>query len=154
MQIQYRQAKISDISSLSQMRWDFQIVGRENFLDIKEEFKKSCEEFLENSFKSGNWLHFIAEYQEEIIAHVSLQIVTNIPIPNNLENSWAYLTNAYTKLEFRKKGIGTQLIQNALEWADNNDIHKIILWPRDASIKIYKRFGFIKNSDIMERHIE
>ena len=151
MKIEYRKAKIFDIPQLVQMRWEFQLVGRESFEATKEEFIQFCEKFFQETLKSGDWIHFVAEFEDEVIAHVSLQIIKNIPVPGMPKNYWGYLTNAYTKPTFRKKGIGTRLVENALNWADSNDITKIILWPRDASINIYKNFGFSQESEVMER---
>jgi len=151
MKIIYRKAQKTDIPQLAKMRWDFQLVGRESCKDTEKEFDKSCEEFFEEQFDSGSWVHFLAEVNNEIIAHVSLQIIKNIPVPGTLKNYWGYLTNAYTKKEFRKKGIGTNLVKQSLEWADANDLKKIVLWPREASINIYKDLRFSQKSEIMER---
>ena len=153
MEIIYRHADKNDIAQLAQNRWDFQLVGREEYQKTEQEYLKFCEKFLTEQFDSNSWIHFVAELEGEIISHVSLQIIENLPIPGRLENRWGYLTNAYTKPNFRRQGLCTNLVKNALDWADKNDLKKVILWPRETSIAIYKKFGFSQEGAVMERII-
>lgn len=150
MNIGYRKATIIDALQLAQLSWDFQLVGREDLKDTKEEFLKASEKFFEESINLGDWIHFVAEIDNQIVSTVSLKVVKSFPLPGMLKNHWGYLTNVYTKPDFRKKGISTKLINDTLAWSDSHGIKKVILWPRPAAINIYKKFGFSQESEIME----
>jgi RimJ/RimL family protein N-acetyltransferase len=47
----------------------------------------------------------------------------------------------------RRRGIGTRLLETALDWARESDVRKLELhvFPHnDAAIKLYEKFGFVK----------
>ncbi len=153
MNIKYRVATLSDISSLSQMRTEFLFVSEKSENLTKEEFINLCEEFFQDTFNSWEWIHFVAENEDNIVSIVSLQIVKNLPTPSRHKNKFWHLTNIYTKPAFRKNGISSNLIQNALEYARENGIMKIMLWSRDSGMNLYKSFGFSVNNKLMELNI-
>lgn len=59
----------------------------------------------------------------------------------------AYLTNVYTRPEFRGQGIGAEIIRHAQAAARKADVELIIVWPSDDSIDFYVRRGFKKPDD-------
>ena len=153
--MQYRKAEKSDIDQLAEMRWDFQTEFEENKpVWEKEDFIKSCKNFYSKMFDSSNWLFWVVESDSKIIAHVSIFIVDNIPTPEKLINKWGYLTNTYTKKDFRGKGIGSKLIKHVIDDAKSLNIETIIVWPSDKSIEFYARARFNKTTEIMEFPID
>jgi RimJ/RimL family protein N-acetyltransferase len=50
-------------------------------------------------------------------------------------------------ISHRRRGIGTRLLEAALEWARESDVRKLELhvFPHnDAAIKLYEKFGFVQ----------
>jgi RimJ/RimL family protein N-acetyltransferase len=50
-------------------------------------------------------------------------------------------------MSHRRQGIGTMLLETALDWARESDVRKLELhvFPHnDAAIKLYEKFGFVK----------
>jgi RimJ/RimL family protein N-acetyltransferase len=50
-------------------------------------------------------------------------------------------------MSHRRQGIGTRLLETALDWARESDVRKLELhvFPHnDAAIKLYEKFGFVK----------
>ena len=50
-------------------------------------------------------------------------------------------------MSHRRQGIGTRLLETALEWARESDVRKLELhvFPHNvAAIKLYEKFGFVK----------
>ena len=151
----YRKATGDDTSELSKMRWEFQTESNENkTIWTKEKFIEFCEVFYVNIIDSTNWLFWVAEDNDKIISHVSVHIINNIPSPNRLINKWGYLTNSYTKKEYRNQGVGSKLIEHAIKDVKSNDIETLIVWPSDKSFQFYKRTGFTENNCIMEFPID
>lgn len=100
--------------------------------------------------RSDSWSFWIAEQDQEVIAHVAVLTVENIPTPQRLLNRWAYLTNTYTKKEFRGLGIASKLIHLAIEEAKLLDIETMIVWPSEESRNLYWQAGFKSGTTIME----
>ncbi len=153
--MKYRKANKLDTEKLAKMRWEFQTEFDDNKeVWKKEDFVKSCEDFYSKILSNPNWLFWIIENDNEIIAHVSILIVDNIPTPERAINRWGYLTNTYTKKDFRGQGLGSKLIEYAINDAKSLDIENMIVWPSDKSIEFYERVGFNKSTQIMELPIE
>lgn len=151
----YRKAIVKDINQLSRMRWEFQTEDKdEKSVWPEEDFIKSCSNFYNKIINSSNWLFWIAESNNEIIAHVSLYIIDNIPTPSRLINKWGYLTNTYTKKKYRNRGVGSKLVKHIIDDAKTIGIETIIAWPSDKSLAFYERAGFNNINDIMEFRVE
>ena len=52
----------------------------------------------------------MAEVDGQIVAHAFVQLIDRVPRPIEERAHLAYLTNVYTRPEFRGQGIGTQVI--------------------------------------------
>lgn len=149
--MEYRKATKADIDQLARMRWDFQTESEKaSPVWEKEEFIKSCEDFYSQVLDSQDWIFFIAEFDNQVIAHVAILIVDNFPTPLKPVNRWGYLTNTFTKKEFRGKGVGSGLIKYAIDEVKSLKIETMIVWPSEKSIDFYKRAGFNKSAEIME----
>ena len=61
----------------------------------------------------------------------------------------AYLSNLYV-IPDERGGIGTRLMEAAVEWSRVNKIDRVVLWPAKRSITLYLRFGFTHSGDVME----
>ena len=69
-----------------------------------------------------------------------LQLIIN----DNLQDGSKYgiIENVFVKKECRKKGIATQLIKDAVNYAKENNLYKIILNCSDQNIDLYHKNGF------------
>lgn len=146
----YRLAKESDIPMLSEMRWEheYEEAGK---LDIpKEDFIKECNLFLVNGLKSGTWEYWVAEENNIIVSNIYINRIRKVPKPQKLFAEIGYVTNVHTKAEFRNKGVGTELLKRVKQWAINNEIELLFVWPSQKSITFYKKQGFLMNNEIME----
>ncbi|WP_072550896.1 MULTISPECIES: GNAT family N-acetyltransferase [Candidatus Fukatsuia] len=140
---QCRLAVPEDIASLANLRWrlctDDAPVADPN---VKKEFIEKCECTLSQMAGHKGIVHFIAETGGTVIAVLSIVKVTKMPSPNDINGQWGYLTNVYTLPEYRNKGIGTALLSEARDWAENEQLELLVVWPSDISYPFYERFGF------------
>lgn len=146
----YRLAKESDIPMLSEMRWEHEYEEAGKFDIQKEDFIKECNLFLVNGLKSGTWEYWIAEENNIIISNIYINRIRKVPKPQKLFAEIGYVTNVHTKAKFRNKGIGTELLKKVKQWAINNEIELLFVWPSQKSITFYKKQGFFMNNEIME----
>lgn len=145
----YRTATESDFPQLAEMRWDFrQESGEEIAVIEKAEFIEKCLEFLQSEVE--NYTYWIAENDGEIISHIFVCRIKLVPRPCRLEDSFAYLTNTYTKPAFRGKGIGGELLQQVIDWAKDEDFELLLVYPSEETINFYGRLGFENDREVLK----
>lgn len=147
----YRLAAKEDLQQLAVMRWDFQTEDETEIpVFEKEVFVEKCAEFLSECFEASDWYFWIAEQNGKVAAHIFAKTIKTIPRPARFENGWCYITNVYTKPEFRGRGIGAELLRKVKTWATEKDFELILLSPSDESDKFYKREGFAPETDFYQ----
>lgn len=148
-----RIANETDYYELALMKWEH---GAEDDIDYgehnldgvdKEAFIGEFVAFL----KSHNKYYIIvAEENGIVVSAMFVYLIPKLPKPNGKAKYIAYLTNVYTKKEFRNKGIGTQI----LDYIKNDLMEKkcelLFAWPSDNSVKWYNRNNFSSDNDIVE----
>jgi ribosomal protein S18 acetylase RimI-like enzyme len=80
--------------------------------------------------------------KRRIVSHAYLVLIDKVPRPVRENARIAYLTNVYTRPNFRRQGIGAEVIRRAQDAARAADVELVIVWPSDASVEFYKRAGF------------
>ena len=86
----------------------------------------------------------------EIISQVFVHKVDMIPRPCKIDDRFGYITNDYTKPEYRNQGIGSKLLGEVIKWARNEDLELLIVYPSERAISFYERAGFRAENDVME----
>jgi GNAT superfamily N-acetyltransferase len=76
--------------------------------------------------------------------------VALVPRPTWLTNAYGYVSNVYTKPAYRRQGIGTELMQQVLSWAKQQEIDVLIVSISEASLTFYERAGFTAKNEWME----
>jgi len=60
------------------------------------------------------------------------------------------MTNVYTIPEYRGQGIGSELLSNINEWANEQKYEFIIVWPSDEGVSFYNKNGYKHCKEPME----
>lgn len=152
----FRQATPNDFPRLAQMRWDFRTTLRSTPLPAgtEEAFIAVMLDFLEDAYHSGQWVMWLAEEAGEIVSHVYIERIRKVPRPTSFDCAYGYLTNMYTVPAWRGKGIGAALLQHAVNWAREQKLEMIILWPAKGREGFYERGGFIHEPEAMTQELE
>jgi GNAT superfamily N-acetyltransferase len=143
METTIRLARRDDIEQLVEMRQDFTFEDFDpSAAAIRPRYEADCRAFLSDAITSGKWHIWIAEVGERIASHAFVALIDKVPRPIRENARIAYLTNVYTRPDFRGRGIGAQIIRRAQAAAREADVELIIVWPSDESVDFYKREGF------------
>jgi N-acetylglutamate synthase-like GNAT family acetyltransferase len=147
-----RKATIADSLELARMRWDFQQEFGKQPACSQQEFIKECNKFFMQHLNEQNFVCWVAEHNNQIIAHACLHLIQKIPKPRELLSYVGYLTNCYTIETYRNKGIGNKLLHHLIDDARAQGTELLIVWPSEKSFSFYERAGFIKpeNCRIMQ----
>jgi GNAT superfamily N-acetyltransferase len=149
-----RQMDYHDINQLIQMRYDFTAEYKELEAGLFEAFSEECRAFFEEMLHSNRWVAWVADVDGRIVSHIFVQIIDTIPRPGRDKSPYGYVTNVYTIPEYRSKGIGSKIIREVKQWAKSNGLTFLMVWPSEASVEFYERFGFRHAKEVMENHFD
>jgi GNAT superfamily N-acetyltransferase len=138
----YRLAVEADLPTLAQMRWDFRSEFKPPDAMSEAEFLPGCLDFLHQSLASGRWAFWIAEEDGQIVSQAFVEVVAKLPDLHNIKRGFGYVTNVYTRPEYRNQGIGAQLMQHLRAWAVESKLESLILWPSTRAEPFYARAGY------------
>ena len=140
-----RLAELKDIDQLIKMRWDFtfeeDLDGRMKDCNYND-FHSECYTFLKNAINGNQWTIWVAEIENSIVSHIYIELVQKVPRPGRVTNPFAFMTNVYTKKNFRGKGIGSKLISIVNHWIGEMHYEFVIVWPSEQGVNFYKRNDF------------
>lgn len=148
-----RRGHVRDIPQLIRMRYDFSMEDKPAQPELFDAFYEECEAFFQEMFASSRWSVWVAEADESIVSHIYLERVDTIPRPGRKKSPYGYITNVYTKPEYRARGIGGAILQEINRWAKENGFTFLTVWPSEASVKFYERHGFARAEEMMENHL-
>lgn len=148
-----RLANEADYIELALMKWEH---ASEDDIDYGEhnldgvDKDAFSEEFVTFLKEHEEYYIFVAEENGIVVSAMFAYLIPKLPKPNGNAKYIAYLTNVYTKKEYRNEGIGTQI----LNFIKNDLLRKkcelIFAWPSNNSIPWYQRNGFSGNNEIFE----
>ena len=101
--------------------------------------------------ESGRRITWLAEAAGRPVGMMNLAIFERMPRPGHEPSRWGYLGNAFILEAYRSQGIGTQLLNAVLRYADENDLARVVLSPSDRSVPFYQRAGFGPADSLMLR---
>jgi GNAT superfamily N-acetyltransferase len=147
--ITIREAAPADADALAELRWEFR-AGRQAPLEAHEAFVERCAGWMRRELTAGApWRAWVAVRNNRIIGQIWLDVIQKIPNPIDERERHAYLSNVYVQ-PAERGGIGSKLLEAALDWTAVNGVDRIVLWPSKRSVTLYQRHGFTRDGDVME----
>lgn len=147
----YRLATPADFDQLARLRWDFRAEYTADPPPIPwEKFLASMRDFLQEAFAGGSWTVWVAEADGQVVAQAYIQHIRKVPRPAALKRYFGYVTNVYTRPTFRNQGVGAELMRHVQDWAKQEQLEMLVLWPSKKAVSFYERAGFIHPTEAME----
>lgn len=150
-----RQANLGDIDKLSILRVEHQKAeGKESYNCDDTKLQNNSKSFFEKHL-NNDYFCFVKENNNEIIATCAIQIIEYLPLYTNLSGRIGYISNVYTKEEFRSKGIQKELMKECIDFLKSKNINIAELGTSNPiAINLYKKFGFFNNKNAMKANLE
>ena len=148
-----RIADETDYNELALMKWEH---GAEDDIDYGEhnldgaDKGKFVAEFVDFLKTHKEYRIFVAEENSMVVSAMFVYLIPKLPKPNGNAKYIAYLTNVYTKAEYRNKGIGTQILNYIKNDLIDKKCELLFAWPSDNSVAWYERNGFSGDNEILE----
>lgn len=148
--MKYRKAAIQDLNQLVELRKK-QLVdeGIEPNIDIDTELY----DFFQSKLTDGSLIQWLVEDQNEIIACGAIIFYDFPPSFTNKTGKQGYITNMFTREDYRGQGIATKLLKILVDEAKELSVSKLWLGTSKLGKPVYKKFGFQETNEWMELNI-
>lgn len=142
----YRKANINDVLQLADLR-------KKQLVDEGTHLSCNIDDELEKYFSSGiadeTVVVWVAIKDNIIIATCGVCFFQYPPNFSNTTGKVAYITNVYTREEYRRQGIATKLLSFIMEEIKKRDYKFIRLHASSQGRKLYEKIGFIDAEGFM-----
>ena len=151
--MELRLAGEQDYIQLAELKW---LHGEEDDMDYGENnlagadknlFTKEFVGFLQ---EHKEYLIFVAADGDIVASAMFVYMIPKVPKPNGKAKYIAYLTNVYTRKEYRNQGIGTELLSYIKGYLAEQKCELLFVWPSEKSMNWYERNGFSLENEIFE----
>lgn len=137
------------IPELLNLRIEQQKEYHECLNDEEKHIIEYTKNYLEENLNKDLFM-FGAFEQNEIVAICGYNIWNGFPSMTNHSGKIAYLCSAYTKQEYRGKGIMKDVLNNSIEKIKKQGISRVKLnTSKENAVRIYSRIGFVKDETAM-----
>lgn len=148
--VNYRLTTMEDIDNLVLLR----IIFLQEAEEVEpsspiEELKKSLYNYFKEKIPNKLFVSWLAEDEGKIIATSGLSFHVVPPSYENPSGEEAYLMNMYTLPEYRKQGIGGNLLDKTVNEAKKRGTRKIRLHTTDIGKPLYEKKGFVETKSEM-----
>jgi GNAT superfamily N-acetyltransferase len=142
-----RRAEYADLAAIVQLRREW---TREEDGDIADpDFEENLAAWFGREWSRR--IMWLAEEGGRPVGMMNLAIYERMPRPGRALSRWGYLGNVFVLAAYRNRGIGSQLVSAALNYADRNGFVRVVLSPTERSIPLYERAGFGPGDALMLR---
>ncbi|MFX1371866.1 MAG: GNAT family N-acetyltransferase [Promethearchaeota archaeon] len=141
-----RKANFNDIDKLIKFRIEFLKETQEAPNDEEMQiFRKTLKDYFLDKMKSNEFIAWLAESDKKIIATSGLSFLQRPPHFVNKIGKFAYIMNMYTRPNWRRKGIGSALIEKLIEEIKKKGIQSVVLHATPSGRPLYEKYGFREN---------
>ncbi len=149
--IRIRLAERADIATLAALRLDlFRELGRGEWFDERT-FVETCRGAYADVFAAGRGLAWLADSAEgPSVATLTLLVHSRMPSPRALATSEGYITGVYTRPDWRRRGLATELLRAATSAARQHGLARVRLNATEQGREVYEKEGYVSRASAME----
>jgi ribosomal protein S18 acetylase RimI-like enzyme len=143
-----RTATAADAAILTHHRHRmFVDAGRQDSQALKN-MSSRFEPWVKKMLTEGKYIGWLMLDGDKVVAGAGLLILDWPPHPLDLGDHRGYLLNVYVEPEYRRKKLGSQLVERALAEARQRNIRVVALHSTDEGRPMYEANGFRKTNEM------
>lgn len=151
--MEIRPARKEDYPQLAEMKWlhceeDDADYGENNLCGIDR--NAFIADFISFLNEHGEYRIFIADDNGTVACAMFVYMIPKTPKPNGKSKYIAYLTNVFTRAEYRNNGLGSKLLSFIKNYLTDEKCELMFVWPSEKSVNWYSRNGFCNENEIFE----
>ncbi|MFF2019223.1 GNAT family N-acetyltransferase [Paenibacillus sp. NPDC058177] len=139
----FRKASTTDIPQLIKFRKI--LLGHEDNSNMDEIFS----DYFDSSLSDKSLVVWVADDDGVAVSTVCFCLCRFVPRFDNPSGLVAYMTNVYTIPNYRRQGIVSKLVSEAIDDLRTQGIKKILLHSSDMAIPLYESLGFVEGKNYM-----
>jgi N-acetylglutamate synthase-like GNAT family acetyltransferase len=147
--MEYRRAILSDIDLLTKMRIEMLCEEKALSNSQRNPIEENTKQFLINEMTNESLISWIALNSQNIVGMGCINFFSFPPNDWCPNGKTAYIGNVYTLPNFRKKGIGSNIVFHLIEEAKLYQCQRILLNTTEMGRSLYKMHGFEDSSTAM-----
>jgi len=127
----------------------------DNNIIINEENRKYWIEIVSNILSRDRNSIVVAELDSRIVGYAVFN--RNASEPFKVKEKWAYISDLYVEKEYRKREIGTKILEYIENLSREKNVKKIrlIVWKNnEIAIKFYEKNGFKIVGYLLEKELQ
>jgi GNAT superfamily N-acetyltransferase len=105
------------------------------------------------------WLASLAQAWHMVVGGAGVQLRRAAPHPLHKETgdvtiakgAHAIVLNVYVEPEWRRHGLGTLLMQQVIDWAQSEQLDRLVLHSSGQGRELYERLGFVPTNEMQYR---
>jgi ribosomal protein S18 acetylase RimI-like enzyme len=145
---QTRTATAADAPIISQQRHRmFVDAGRPDTQALKN-MSSRFEPWVKDMIGQGKYIGWLTSDGDKVVAGAGLMIMDWPPHPLDPGSHRGYLLNVYVHPEYRRKKLGSQLVERALAEARQRNIRVVSLHSTEAGRPMYESNGFRRTDEM------
>ena len=153
--IKYRIANIDDVNILAKLRSIFLMEANDVASETeRNEVEIAIKQYFETALGNDTFVAWLALDDDNVIATSGLSFSVVPPSFKCLDGKVAYIMNMYTIPEYRKQGIGTELLKMIVDEAKNRGYARITLHATDVGRPLYEKYGFKDSPGYMVLNVD
>ncbi len=143
----YRMATKEDIDLLVALRMDFINIHKDD--ERYEELKKNCYTYFSKAYANDSCDVVLAEENGCCIGTGIVFYYDSVPSTFNTTGKNSYITSMYVDQGYRRKGIGTAILERVIECAKKRGVTVIFLSASEMGRPLYEKRGFADSKNGM-----
>lgn len=143
-----RRAGREDIGTMCHCR-------REMFADmgvegeaVLDEVAERFERYVDSLLDDAGYLGWVVEADDRVVGCIGALLQQMPPSPRNTSGRVGYLLNLYVEPEWRRLGMGSALVRQAVDFLAEQDVKIIALHSSADGRRIYEALGFEPTSEM------
>jgi len=145
--ISYRRADVRDAAQLAGLRWGLRTDDAPvEDAGAKARFIARFVAWMERT-SDKDLVHWVAEQDGDLVGVISVRIIAMLPSPEALDDRFGYIANSYVAPGRRDRGIGTALLAAVKDWALDEKLELLVVWPSARAFPFYERGGYRRHPD-------
>ena len=143
MEYLLKRAELKDAELLATMRLEMRKERETATCPVSdEEFYRQSLHFFRNGLSNGSFISYIVWDGDQAVACSGLSIQVHPPTYENLTGKHGYITNMYTRPDWRRKGLATLLLDRLVDAAKEAGCAQLFLNASPMGRQVYVHYGF------------
>ncbi|RGH10817.1 GNAT family N-acetyltransferase [Clostridium sp. AF15-31] len=148
----YRKTTKADMKILMKLR--LEMLREVNGLSGEYEYDENFISESRRYFESGEQTTVIASDGETLVGCASLSYTWIMPTFSHPTGNRAHLMNAYTRADYRRRGISKKMVEILIDEAKENGVTEISLDATEMGRPLYESLGFKASDSCMVMDLE